>query len=322
MNPAYKTRTSDEALDEHLQQLKASVANRKQQNGNNSNIASSNRMNHQSTNNKVQSHQKTYPPPPPSQTSATNLPPAPPALEPPVTNTITQAINSASAARLRGDSSATSIYVTAGDSHAYFNHVNSSNPGTMERKQEHRLSWTNMRRRGDGLEATMQQPAITPSPQTTRSYISNITTTELHSNRDDDRIDGHGYRDSGGGGGGTGALRNASISGRTTTSGRASSVDGVTTICGSSNTLNDIHSDYHSQDVGGSREFNNFSRIISGSVVDGIGAASSPKKHKLRNSHLNYSSANGSFNMANGSTVKLISQADDEANKQVSFAIV
>lgn len=173
----------------------------------------------------------------------------------------------------------------------------------IDRKQEHRLSWVNMRRRAEGGGSmsggsrgggSMVSP-ITPSPQTTRSYISNITTTELMSSNG---VGGRGAGIRDVGGGGSGGL--GTISGRTTaTSGRISS-SGITTISGSNNTLNDIHSDYHSQDVGAGSDFHNFSRI-------GV----SPMKQHL--------SVNSSFNLANGSTVKLLSATDDESNQQVSF---
>lgn len=253
MNPSFKTRTSDEALDEHLQQLKISTANRKK---------NMNKIYAATTTKQQQQHR--------------SGPPTPPPPEP---------------MRLRSDSTATSIYVMGLNS--TIKEPYSSNPPTIDRKQEHRLSWVNMRRRADGgsISGGRSGPPITPSPQTTRSYISNITTTEIISAND-----GRGAGVGAAGYGGT-------VSGRTTaTSGRISS-SGITTISGSNNTLNDIHSDYHSQDVGGgggSSDFHNFSRI-------GV----SPMKQHL--------STNGSFNLANGSTVKLITAIDDESNQQVSF---
>lgn len=255
MNPSFKTRTSDEALDEHLQQLKSTMAQRKQ------NL------------NKMNTTAKMVIPPTP--------PPPPPAHAEPM--------------RLRSDSSATSIYVMGHNS--TIRDPYASNSTTLDRKQDHRMSWANMRRKaeaGGSISAGSRGrggdmvPPVTPSPQTTRSYISNITTNELMG-----AGRSAGIRDVGGGGGvGT-------ISGRTTaTSGRISS-SGVTTISGSNNTLNDIHSDYHSQDVGGGSDFHNFSRI-------GV----SPLKQHL-------SSVNGSFTLANGSTAKLLSSTDDDPNQQV-----
>lgn len=279
MNPAFKNRTSDEALDEHMKQLKAAMANRRH-------------------NNKFQSQvsQSVETPEPPSLSALAPTPPPPP---PPTMTSQRHHPNVAEPMRVRSDSSATSIYVM-GNNTPSVNDDYSSNPPTIDRKQEHRLSWVNMRRRADGgmvVGAQMgldNRPPITPSPQTTRSYISNITTTEIISSADGRST--AGLRDpsvSGGGGGG------GTISGRTTaTSGHISS-SGVTTICGSNNTLNEIHSDYHSQDVGGSRDFHNFSRI-----------GASPMKQNM--------SVDGSFNLANGSTVKLISGAEDEKNQQVS----
>lgn len=281
MNPSFKTRTSDEALDEHLQQLKTIVASRR-------------------LNNKLQSQLATF-------TEAESMPPPPPVPPPkPSMDTMSSSqrrenqhqhhqqhhnpSGTMEPMRVRSDSSATSIYVMG-------NEVYSSNPPTMDRKQEHRLSWVNMRRRDDGSVSGINghsRPPITPSPQTSRSYISNITTTEMMGSSTDGRSIGRRA------GGADGGLGGGTISGRTTaTSGQMSS-SGVTTISGSNNTLNDIHSDYHSQEVGGSRDFHNFSRI----------GTSPTKQH-------NYS-ANGSFNLANGSTVKLIAHTDDESNQQVS----
>lgn len=257
MNPSFKTRTSDEALDEHLQQLKASTAQRKQH------------LN------------KLY-----ASTKTTTLP-APPTPPPPMEQM-----------RMRSDSSATSIYVMGHNS--TIKDPYSSNSTTLDRKQEHRLSWVNMRRRADGAGGSISggsrigsmAPPITPSPQTTRSFISNITTTEL--------MGSNGVGGRGTGGGSSVGVGAGTISGRTTaTSGRISS-SGITTISGSNNTLNDIHSDYHSQDVGAGSDIHNFSRI----------GVSPMKQHHM--------SANSSFNLANGSTVKLLSALDDDSNQQVS----
>ena len=269
MNPSFKTRTSDEALDEHLQQLKATTAQRKQ------------------------NLHKIYATPKSVALTTPPTPPPPTAIHEPM--------------RMRSDSTATSIYVV-GNSSTHKDPY-SSQTTTLDRKQEQRMSWTNMRRRADGgggggggsistgsRSGIMVPPPITPSPQTTRSYISNITTTEIISTAGGVRGMGGSSNGGHGGIGGT-------ISGRTTaTSGRMSS-SGVTTISGSNNTLNDIHSDYHSQDVGGGSDFHNFSRI--GGV--------SPMKQNL--------STNGSFNLANGSTVKLLTASEDESNQQVSIFI-
>ncbi|XP_037826849.1 uncharacterized protein LOC119614813 [Lucilia sericata] len=270
MNPSFKTRTSDEALDEHIQQLKATTAQRKQ------NL------------NKIYGTNKT--------SSILPIPSTPPAVK------HQQPMEEM---RMRSDSSATSIYVMGHNS--TIKDPYASNNTTLDRKQEHRLSWVNMRRRAESGAGSISGnsrgggssmvPPITPSPQTTRSYISNITTTELMGSNVIGR--GGGIRDVGGGVGGSGGV--GTISGRTTaTSGRISS-SGITTISGSNNTLNDIHSDYHSQDVGGTgSDYHNFSRI-------GV----SPMKQHL--------SVNSSFNLANGSTVKLLTATDDESNQQVSF---
>lgn len=268
MNPSFKTRTSDEALDEHLQQLKASTEKRKQ------------------------NLQKIYATP---KSTTLGTPPTPP---PP--------LRTQEPMRMRSDSTATSIYVVGNNS----THKDpySSQATTLDRKQEQRLSWTNMRRRADGgggggggsisagsRNGIMVPPPITPSPQTTRSYISNITTTEIISNAGGAR--GMGGNSNGGHSG----IGGGTISGRTTaTSGRISS-SGVTTISGSNNTLNDIHSDYHSQDVGAGSDFHNQFGVT-------------PMKQNL--------STNGSFNLANGSTVKLLTASDDESNQQVSTSIL
>ncbi|KAM7355172.1 solute carrier family member bloated tubules isoform 1-T2 [Cochliomyia hominivorax] len=263
MNATFKTRTSDEALDEHLQQLKATTAQRKQHL------------------NKIYANTKT------------STLPAPPTPPPPMEQM-----------RMRSDSSATSIYVMGHNS--TIKDPYSSNSTTLDRKQEHRLSWVNMRRRTDGAGGSISAgssgmaPPITPSPQTTRSFISNITTTELMSSNGIGR--GAGIRDVGGGGSSGGGGGVGTISGRTTaTSGRISS-SGITTISGSNNTLNDIHSDYHSQDVGAGSDIHNFSRI-------GV----SPMKQHV--------SASSSFNLANGSTVKLLTATDDDSNQQTKCSI-
>ncbi|XP_026847795.1 sodium-dependent nutrient amino acid transporter 1 isoform X1 [Drosophila persimilis] len=97
--------------------------------------------------------------------------------------------------------------------------ANGAAPGpvsaTLDRRQPHRMSWLNMRR----AKADAELAAITPSPQTTRSCISTVSSVV----------------DSGGG--------------RTTaTSGRISS-SGIVTLSGSNNTLSEIHGGYHDHDV-------------------------------------------------------------------------
>ncbi|XP_017059017.1 sodium- and chloride-dependent neutral and basic amino acid transporter B(0+) isoform X1 [Drosophila ficusphila] len=86
---------------------------------------------------------------------------------------------------------------------------------TLDRRQPQRMSWLNMRR-AKANETDL--PTVTPSPQTTRSCISTVSSVV----------------DSGGG--------------RTTaTSGRISS-SGIVTLSGSNNTLSEIQGGYHDMD--------------------------------------------------------------------------
>ncbi|KAH8322309.1 hypothetical protein KR059_011256 [Drosophila kikkawai] len=124
-----------------------------------------------------------------------------------------QSHNPDNSARLRTDSTATSrtcVYIggepTGGGT------GNGHISVTLDRRQPQRMSWLNMRR-AKANEA--DPPAITPSPQTTRSCISTVSSVV----------------DSGGG--------------RTTaTSGRISS-SGIVTLSGSNNTLSEIQGGYH-----------------------------------------------------------------------------
>ncbi|KAH8365630.1 hypothetical protein KR093_002892 [Drosophila rubida] len=109
--------------------------------------------------------------------------------------------------RLRSDSSnaRTCVYIGGANGGPH------SNAATLDRRQPQRMSWLNMRR----AKADAELPAVTPSPQTTRSCISTVSSVV----------------DSGGG--------------RTTaTSGRISS-SGIITLSGSNNTLTDIQGGYH-----------------------------------------------------------------------------
>lgn len=169
--------------------------------------------------------------------------------------------------RTHSPATSTEIYIVGGGGGG------GSNPATLERKQQHRLSWVNMRRIGES--SVLPTETVTPSPHTSRSYI--LTSSG---------IGGGG----GGGGGGTASGRTTSASGRV-------SASCTTTITGSNNTLNDIISDYHSQEV-------------ASSDYHYTASTSSPAKNL---------SSNGSFNIANGSTVKLLPAVDDESNQQVSF---
>ncbi|EDW73465.2 uncharacterized protein Dwil_GK17562 [Drosophila willistoni] len=119
--------------------------------------------------------------------------------------------------RLRSDSMATSrtcVYI-GGAAATSSPMANGGTAGaaasvTLDRRQPQRMSWLNMRR----AKADAELAAITPSPQTTRSCISTVSSVV----------------DSGGG--------------RTTaTSGRISS-SGIITLSGSNNTLSEIHGGY------------------------------------------------------------------------------
>lgn len=216
--------------------------------------------------------------------------------------------------RMRTDSNATSIYVIGADTTG--NYIGASgggsargaqtdsNPATMERRQHNRLSWVNMHRGGEDtphLEGGDRGAVtITPSPQTTRSYISTVSTITATIGTGGDTI-----RSRAGGDGGVGVhIGNGTISGRNTAASGRMSTSGGTTISGSNNTLNDIISDYHSHEAASSNDFHYTSTVV----------ASTP--------HVKNLSSNGSFNMTNGSTVKLLPVMDDESNQQVSEIII
>lgn len=129
-----------------------------------------------------------------------------------------QSHNADNSARLRTDSTATSrtcVYIggePAGGAGTASGTGNGHISVTLDRRQPQRMSWLNMRR-AKANEA--DPPAVTPSPQTTRSCISTVSSVV----------------DSGGG--------------RTTaTSGRISS-SGIVTLSGSNNTLSEIQGGYH-----------------------------------------------------------------------------
>ncbi|XP_053956630.1 sodium-dependent nutrient amino acid transporter 1 isoform X1 [Anastrepha ludens] len=269
---SYRSRSSDEALDEHLKLQRQQAMP----------MTMNNMHRHISSNTVV-------PPTPP--------PPAP--------------------MRLRTDSNATSIYVIGADASTEHNRPSASsiaqsdsNPASMERRQHNRLSWVNMHRSGDDDAAQLENGSgrgaviITPSPQTTRSYISAVSTITATTG-------------TGGGGGGTIRSRvggftggsghigngNGTISGRTTAASGRISTSGATTISGSNNTLNDIISDYHSHEAASGSEFHYSNAIV----------ASTP--------HMKNLSSSGSFNMANGSTVKLLPVTEDDGNQQTKCSI-
>lgn len=87
--------------------------------------------------------------------------------------------------------------------------------------------------------------------------------------------------------------------------GMSSMPSATTTVTGSSNTINDIVSDYHSG--------SNYVANEAGSASDYhfTTATSTPPPKNL--------SSNGSFHLNNGSTVKLLSNSDDQTNTQVSW---
>ncbi|XP_032575183.1 sodium-dependent nutrient amino acid transporter 1 isoform X1 [Drosophila sechellia] len=118
--------------------------------------------------------------------------------------------------RLRSDSTATSrtcVYI--GGAPTGGGNGNEQISVTLDRRQPQRMSWLNMRR-AKANETDL--PTVTPSPQTTRSCISTVSSVV----------------DSGGG--------------RTTaTSGRISS-SGIVTLSGSNNTLSEIQGGYHDMD--------------------------------------------------------------------------
>lgn len=119
-----------------------------------------------------------------------------------------------------------------------------SSAATLDRRQPQRMSWLNMRR----AKADAELPAVTPSPQTTRSCISTVSSVV----------------DSGGG--------------RTTaTSGRISS-SGIITLSGSNNTLTDIQG-YHEHDLhdGVSKNYSSVSATTSAHSAHNITTASNAK---------------------------------------------
>lgn len=124
--------------------------------------------------------------------------------------------------RLRSDPNAarTCVYIGGGTTGV-------SSAATLDRRQPQRLSWLNMRR----AKADAELPVVTPSPQTTRSCISTVSSVV----------------DSGGG--------------RTTaTSGRISS-SGIITLSGSNNTLSDIQGFHHEHDLTADRHSKNYSSV-------------------------------------------------------------
>jgi len=126
--------------------------------------------------------------------------------------------NNSNSSRLRSDSTATSrtcVYIGGAPTGGGGGTGNGPISVTLDRRQPQRMSWLNMRR-AKASEADL--PAVTPSPQTTRSCISTVSSVV----------------DSGGG--------------RTTaTSGRISS-SGIVTLSGSNNTLSEIQGGYHDMD--------------------------------------------------------------------------
>lgn len=118
-----------------------------------------------------------------------------------------------------------------------------SNAATLDRRQPQRMSWLNMRR----AKADAELPAVTPSPQTTRSCISTVSSVV----------------DSGGG--------------RTTaTSGRISS-SGIITLSGSNNTLTDIQGYEHDLHDGVSKNYSSVSVSASAHSAHNITTASNAK---------------------------------------------
>lgn len=130
--------------------------------------------------------------------------------------------------RLRSDPNATRtcVYI-GGEGGGGGGATGVSSAATLDRRQPQRLSWLNMRR----AKADAELPAVTPSPQTTRSCISTVSSVV----------------DSGGG--------------RTTaTSGRISS-SGIITLSGSNNTLSDIQGYHHEHDLAADRHSKNYSSV-------------------------------------------------------------
>lgn len=152
--------------------------------------------------------------------------------------------------RLRSDSSATTrtcVYIGGaptgngtGNGHVVTASV------TLDRRQPQRMSWLNMRRAKAGEQ---DLPAVTPSPQTTRSCISTVSSVV------ESRTDGR----------------------TTATSGRISS-SGIVTLSGSNNTLSEIQGGYHDLDHDAvSKNFSSVSVSASGHSAHNITTASNAK---------------------------------------------
>ncbi|KAH8378978.1 hypothetical protein KR009_002375 [Drosophila setifemur] len=131
--------------------------------------------------------------------------------------------------RLRSDSMATSrtcVYIGGAPTANGIGNGTSNGIGTgnghvtsvtLDRRQPQRMSWLNMRRAK--AQGEQDQLAVTPSPQTTRSCISTVSSVV------ESRTDGR----------------------TTATSGRISS-SGIVTLSGSNNTLSEIQGGYHDLD--------------------------------------------------------------------------
>lgn len=157
---------------------------------------------------------------------------------------------SGDSARLRSDSSATTrtcVYIGGaptgngtGNGHVVTASV------TLDRRQPQRMSWLNMRRAKAGEQ---DLPAVTPSPQTTRSCISTVSSVV------ESRTDGR----------------------TTATSGRISS-SGIVTLSGSNNTLSEIQGGYHDLDHDAvSKNFSSVSVSASAHSAHNITTASNAK---------------------------------------------
>ncbi|XP_017096052.2 sodium- and chloride-dependent neutral and basic amino acid transporter B(0+) isoform X1 [Drosophila bipectinata] len=152
--------------------------------------------------------------------------------------------------RMRTDSSATTrtcVYIGGaptgngtGNGHVVTASV------TLDRRQPQRMSWLNMRRAKAGEQ---DLPAVTPSPQTTRSCISTVSSVV------ESRTDGR----------------------TTATSGRISS-SGIVTLSGSNNTLSEIQGGYHDLDHDAvSKNFSSVSVSASAHSAHNITTASNAK---------------------------------------------
>lgn len=251
--------------------------------------------------------------------------------------------------RVRTDSTASSIYVMVGGNKE---HKHLQKLPTMS--QNNRIQMRHCYVEDEVCESTA---TITPSPQTTRSYVSHVSTvstTEIM-NQNDERqtvhedgrrktstIDESGISSSstsgtcnvGGinhvainneylhtarGNGNTNSNSNSNsngsdgvgdvggnISGRTTATSGCMSSSGIATISGSNSNLNEIRSAIYAPNVLTS----NTNKIETSSYTVGT---------DVSNSKLQSLPPNESFNVTNGSTVKLIVVNDDDSNKQVSF---